>query len=202
MRALSICIHICFLVFSPFSIAQTKREIVNHMLENRVGLMRAGAELGYGAPQILEATGYTNIVTADKAMALVFPDCVTLTVRPIGSAEGLGIRSGAVSVFATDQLATYVRLPICQHGNTSLINPVLSLTFTVWTEGNDYPIAYYVELDAKINAVDLIGVEDNPYRNAYLGTTMSSMTSIIVEEAMIGLIRDFATIFLVANSGR
>ncbi|MCD4779265.1 MAG: hypothetical protein K8S27_01770 [Candidatus Omnitrophica bacterium] len=66
---------------------------------------------------------------------------------------------------------------------------------TVWTVGDDYPIAYHVE----INACNFNSTCQKEYRNAYLGYVSKRNVKIVIKESISELVDDFAVAFFKAR---
>ena len=113
----------------------------------------------------------------------MFAECVTFSVHLIGTAERIGLSSG--------QLGNYAEL---RHRNDLSFLPKCSdetdgafmlFYFNVWTVGEDFPVAYHVDISVVLY-LQPDGVPRDPYSTSYLGYANASRIQGQVED----IIRD------------
>ena len=113
-------------------------------------------------------------------------------VQLTGSAEKLGLKKSALIDFAKLRLKNNIAdIPMTANIPQDAFkeDSVALLALTVWTVGDDYPVAFHINISCgPVSKIDL-------YQTAILGYASKNKMERIVKESIDDLIQDFAIAF-------
>jgi hypothetical protein len=172
--------------------AQTRGDLLSYMRANRVSLLTASSALGVSMGDAAKAFGFQGTMEffiANSESALVFAECVIPFVDVTGSAARIGLVPDRLTEYATLRLRSDLSfLPGCNEDSNGTR---VFLFFTVWTVGDDYPVAYHISARARLLLVP-DGVPDDPHENSYLGYANANQVLGQVEDIIRDEVRTLA----------
>lgn len=183
------------IVFAGYAQGQTAEEIRQYVVENELSLMEAAVDLRMEFQEVAELLGYESFVEASTRLGLLFVTCIEPVVDLKGTAESLGLSDTNLLDHVKLRLRNDLRsLPLCDLAAATPEARPMMLLFTVWTVGDQYPIAYHVEVWTGL----MLGPAgfDTPYRGAVLGVSNAAAMAGLAEQVIEETVHDLAIAYL------
>ena len=156
---------------SGLSLAQEQygSQMRNYMRENKADFFVALDALEISFQEALKALDMST-ATELSSLDYVFADCVASSVSTQGSAKQLGLDVGVLHDYVSLRLRNDLSsLPICE-ASTVADQTALIIHLVAWTVGEDYPVAYHIDVQTEILGGGLSGsYTPTPYENSALG---------------------------------
>ncbi len=172
--------------------AQTRLDYLEYMKEHGVSLLGAARGLGSTGSDAVKAFGYEGFdyyFQASADAALVFADCVEFYFYLQGTAERLGVSAQSLMDIAMLRHRSDLSfLPLC---GTDYDITRMSVETSVWTVGDDFPVAFHLETTTFME-VPSAGIPERPFRYAVLGYTNAAVVPSEVEDYVEDMIRALA----------
>lgn len=187
---------------SVWASAQSGSDIRSWMLENDADFYSTIQHFGIDSDTAVAALGFENSWSIAQ-LGFLWTSCVLPTVSLQGSAESIGLTDTGLNGILGLRLRNDLSfLPRCGNDYSEPKNEsMLFVDLAVWTVGDDYPVAYHVELTTyQFSMVHSIPRQFNePFTTAYLGYARSTDVSGELNKIIEEIVRDMAISYVRAT---
>lgn len=159
------------LIVGSWSFGQSADEVLDYMLENRVGFFEATDVLGIDSGDAASELGYDNLFTgmnrANRETSLLFAECWGVFVYVQGTAEEeIGLDHEELSEYFALRMANDASfLPECED---EFDGTAILFDMRVWTVGDNYPVAHYLQVTGSL-VPNIEGGPDRAIDSEWLG---------------------------------
>ena len=179
LQTSEIVIGLLIFIFGTASsaIAQADgNDIRKYMRDNKADFFVALEALDVSFEESLAILGMQT-ATATSSLNYVFADCVYSVVNLQGTAEKINVSAITLLEHALLRLRNDIgSLPIC--GDSTIDGQtVMTIYFTVWTVGEDYPTAYHIDARTSIFGGGL-----SEYYEAYTDAVLGYANAVDMED--------------------